>query len=684
MTPPSRVHLPRLAAVAALLALYYVMAISAASGKSLTFDEMAHLTGGYTYSAFNDYRIHPENGNWPQRLGALPAILGRAAFPPLNQPAWTGSNVYVMGDKFLYFSGNDPAALLRRARAVMALLGVALGALVYAWTRRLISPAAAWVSLLLFVFSPTFLAHGPLVTSDMSAALFFTASAWALWTVLHRVIPISMLAAAVLVAGVFLSKLSGPILIPIALLMVTVRLIDGRPLAIEWRGRRHEYAGRLRQAAVFAGVAVAIGLVVWTLIWASYGFRYSAFHAATTGKDAFLGQVKEQPGLVGSSLAIARRFHLLPEAYIYGSGLTVQYAAERAAFLNGRFSTTGWWYYFPYAFAVKTTIPAMIVGLLALAALLTRWRLASLYAGTPLFALIAVYWVFAMASNLNIGHRHLLPIYPALCILAGGAGFWIQALVERPSRSEASTGRARRQQRAKARQERSAPGLGKALGVATAALLVWHVGESLTIEPDYLAYFNQLAGGPSQGYRHLADSSLDWGQDLPSLKTWLDRAGLQRDGAEEVYLSYFGTARPESYGIKATQLPGFIDRRPPDPPLPLGGGVYCVSATVLDVISRVFYKPEYESNYQAALQNMMTFARASESDQGLAALMRQTGEPYWRQLFVQFDQMRTGRLAAFLRRRQPDAMIGYSILIYRLSDADVVQALSGPAPVDIP
>jgi hypothetical protein len=394
--------------------------------------------------------------------------------------------------------------------------------------------------------------------------------------------------------------------------------------------------------------------------------------------------VKEQPGLVGSSLAIARRFHLLPEAYIYGSGLTVQYAAERAAFLNGRFSTTGWWYYFPYAFAVKTTIPAMIVGLLALAALLTRWRLASLYAGTPLFALIAVYWVFAMASNLNIGHRHLLPIYPALCILAGGAGFWIQALVERPSRSEASTGRARRQQRAKARQERSAPGLGKALGVATAALLVWHVGESLTIEPDYLAYFNQLAGGPSQGYRHLADSSLDWGQDLPSLKTWLDRAGLQRDGAEEVYLSYFGTARPESYGIKATQLPGFIDRRPPDPPLPLGGGVYCVSATVLDVISRVFYKPEYESNYQAALQNMMTFARASESDQGLAALMRQTGEPYWRQLFVQFDQMRTGRLAAFLRRRQPDAMIGYSILIYRLSDADVVQALSGPAPVDIP
>src|SRR5689334_19530885 len=108
-------RLGRGAAVAALLALYYVMAISAASQKSMTFDEMAHLTGGYTYWAFNDYRLHPENGNWPQRLAALPAVLSGARFPPLDQPAWTTSNVYVMGDKFLYFSGSDADTLLGRS-----------------------------------------------------------------------------------------------------------------------------------------------------------------------------------------------------------------------------------------------------------------------------------------------------------------------------------------------------------------------------------------------------------------------------------------------------------------------------------------------------------------------------------------------------------------------------------------
>jgi hypothetical protein len=376
-------------------------------------------------------------------------------------------------------------------------------------------------------------------------------------------------------------------------------------------------------------------------------------------------------------LSFARRFHLLPEAYIYGAGITAQFASERAAFLNGQFSTTGWWWYFPYAFLVKTTLPGLLVGVLALAAFVARRRIRDVYAATPLLALIAVYWAFALTTNLNIGQRHLLPTYPALCILAGGAALWITPLLERQRKVEAVTDARRRKPRAGTAAPRSASTAARAAGLAAIVLLLWHAAESLVIRPHYLAYFNQLAGGPAEGYKHLADSSLDWGQDLPALKEWLDREGLQAPGASPVYLSYFGTARPEYYGIQATLLPGFIDRRPPLPPAPLRGGVYCISATVLDVIGTMFYKPEYESNYRAGLQNLGVHAAASGNPEAMAALMRQTGEDYWRQLFVQTDQLRTGRLTAFLRRRQPDAMVGYSILIYRLTDADVAQALTG-------
>ena len=682
----------RAAAVAALLGLHYLMAVSAASQKSMTFDEMAHLTAGYTYWAFNDYRLHPENGNWPQRLGALPAVIGGASFPRRDQPAWTTSNVYALGDQYLYDSGNDAQTLLRNARAVMALLGVATGALIFGWASRLVSPLGAWVSLLLFVFSPTMLAHDPLVTSDIAAAFFFMAATGAIWAALHRVTPMTVLGAGLLAAGCLLSKISGPILVPIALVLLAVRLIGARPLAIGLRRTIVEYSGRTKQLVVLLGVLAVIALIAWTFLWASYGFRYTAFAVTPTGKEAFLGQVKDQPGVVGGVLSLAEQFHLLPQAYIYASRLTVQFASVRAAFLNGHFATTGWWWYFPYAFVVKTTIPAMIVGLLALAGLVTRWRDAhaagtsveraktSLYAGTPLLALVGVYWVFAITSKLNIGHRHLLPIYPALCILAGAAAFWLQSLVGRTPVDETQSRTARPARRARGHVRRTASIWPRAAGIATVALLAWHVTESVAVRPDYLAYFNELVGGPANGYLHLADSSLDWGQDLPALKRWLDREGLQRPGAGLVYLSYFGTSRPEYYGIQATPLAGFMDRRPPQAPVPLGGGVYCVSATMLDVIGNVFYAPEYEKNYQAALSDLTSLARASESEQEWSALMQRTGDQYWQQLFVQFDRLRAGRLMAYLRRRQPDAMVGYSILIYRLTDTDVAVALTGPAP----
>ena len=334
----------------------------------------------------------------------------------------------------------------------------------------------------------------------------------------------------------------------------------------------------------------------------------------------------------------------------------------------------------------------MIVGLLAMAALVVRWKTAAVAepggrARGPASTQArrcsrssASTGLFALTSNLNIGHRHLLPIYPALCILAGGAAFWIQPLFERTRMRSSQTGRERAQERPRRQSQGRRSGWltdARCGDDGAAGVARGRVGDHQAELPGVL----QPTGG-----RTLAGLQAP-GRQLAGLGTGPAGAQAvarwarvsQRAGGSNVYLSYFGTARPEYYGIQATLLAGFIDRRPPQPPVPLGGGVYCISATVLDVIGRMFYKPEYESNYQAALKNMTVFARASENEQAMSALMQQTGEHYWRQLFVQFDQLRTGRLVAFLRR-EPDAMVGYSILIYRLTDADVAQALNGRPP----
>ena len=253
-----------------------------ASQKSMTFDEMAHLTGGYTYWAFDDYRLHPENGNWPQRLGALPAVLGGAVVPPARSARLDDvERLCRSATSSCTSAATMPTPCSRRGRAVMALLGVALGALVYAWARRLVSPAGAWVSLLLFVFSPTFLAHGPLVTSDMAAALFFTAAVGAMWTVAAPGDTATVARRRGALAG-----------------RVSVEAVGADPGA----GRDRDAGGPGRSAAGLSssrsGVApsstqvarvswpsssaslVVFGLVTWALIWASYGFRYTAFPAA--------------------------------------------------------------------------------------------------------------------------------------------------------------------------------------------------------------------------------------------------------------------------------------------------------------------------------------------------------------------------------------------------------------------
>ena len=164
----------------------------------------------------------------------------------------------------------------------------------------------------------------------------------------------------------------------------------------------------------------------------------------------------------------------------------------------------------------------------------------------PYGFLLIVYWATAINTKLNIGHRHILPTYPAMFILFGAASHWF-------------------------RQH------GRLRWIMSSAVLLCVfllVGECFATYPHYLAYFNWVAGGPANGYKHLVDSSLDWGQDLPGLKRWLKEHDLDAPGKVPVYLAYFGKAEPAHYQIHARDLCS----TEPHSPVRLTGGVYCISA----------------------------------------------------------------------------------------------------------
>jgi hypothetical protein len=334
-------------------------------------------------------------------------------------------------------------------------------------------------------------------------------------------------------------------------------------------------------------------------------------------------------------------------------------AGGHRAFFMGQLSTEGWWYYFPVLFLIKTPLSLLI---LLVVAVVTAWRMrrrASSQRGLPplferksgglgwspvMVVFPALYFAVSMVSRIDIGYRHILPVVPYVVM---GAASVFRPLPKAPVSTDAAK---REEGLHRATQLGYYPlplwlkgGLRPLLGgsafsglrangcgwwrmVVLAGLIVWAIVSSLWVHPYYLAYFNALVGGPDQGYRYVVDSNLDWGQDLKRLKGYLDERGIER-----VKLSYFGSAKPEEYGIEYDLLPMPPPSSPSDfSPFNPEPGVYAISA----------------SNLQGAL--------LEEPDV--------------------FD---------WFRRRQPTDKVGYSIFIYEVAgrfEGRWAAVCYGPAP----
>jgi len=629
------------AAAALLLALHWWLGVTGWFSKTVTSDETAHLVSGYAYWKFDDYRFQPENGNLPQRWGALPLLALEPRLEPAEDPpTWSLSNVWGVGQRFFFESGNETDFLLASARGTMALWSVAVGALVFAWSRRLWGDLAGLFSLGLHAFSATALAHGPLVTSDMCAAFFLLAAPGAFWRFLERPGAGRLAASLALTGFATVAKFSFVVLPPIYALLILAQAC-----------RRRGLPGAGRWWAILAGATLAHVVAAWAIIWASFGFRHSGFAAGLPpGWKYYIPWSELLPagGWKRWVLVALKDGRLLPEAYVHGFAYVLHAAENRGAFLAGHYSQTGWWWFFPYAFLVKTPVAELAaLGLAGLVALrrgldVARGGLAPLEAGlrrfAPLLALLAVFGLVSVTSNLNIGHRHLLPIYPPLFILAG--------VLVRPAATRAWK------------------------GVALVVLLAAAV-DSARIRPNYLAHFNLTVGGSDEGWRHLVDSSLDWGQDLPGLKRWLD---ANRRPGEKVYLSYFGMGDARYEGIAAEPLAPYYQHYRKRYYRELEPGLFCLSATMLQDP----YSPwagewgvRHETAYRMFLRAMREQLAAGR-DPAIAEFGEGESNPLWN-----LDRLRFARLCLYLRRRPADAIVESSILVFRLDAAEVRTVVDG-------
>jgi len=289
----------------------------------------------------------------------------------------------------------------------------------------------------------------------------------------------------------------------------------GVPLLLLWLLGARTIPLRQRLAMAAAALVAAGGT-----LWAVYGF--------------------EVGHLPGFPLPLPAVTHLR----IYLS-LQEHYRLGHPAFLLGQNREHGWWYYFPLAFVLKTPLPTLL--LLALAGARSQVARRTTASSCPTLHLLLfplLYAAAALFSTVDIGYRHLLPILPFLFVFAS-------RLASSPRSPSLLT--------------RVLPPL----------LLLWLAVSTLSISPNYLAFFNELAGGAAGGYRYLVDSNLDWGQNLWQLRAWMEENGVER-----VYYAHYSPAEPQVYGIEADFLPP-DPRAVPFAPWHPAAGTYAIGATVL-------------------------------------------------------------------------------------------------------
>jgi hypothetical protein len=451
-------------------------------------------------------------------IGALPLLPLDLKVPTVGHGFFKGE-AYFGGRELLFHNGPadggryNAGTLIFRARLFASIFSLLAAVLVFLGTTEMFSLTAGLIALTLFCFEPNLVAHGAYVTTDMAASCTIFATIYAFWRWV-KVPSTGRLLTTGLVAGFALAaKHSTILLAPMLLLLAAVVLYSGRRRDLASSSPPITLARMITALAVITGVAVVV-------LWAFYGFRFSARPAGLALSPSLAEYVKPLVPREAHGILFLAHWHLLPESYLYGLADVRLVANEMPSFLLGRVYAHGTWMYFPIDFLIKSTLSMLALLALTLVAIARRWRRPSLELAFVLIPPI-VYMLVSMGSHLNIGARHILPVFLFCCVIAGAG---TAALLRH----------------------------GERWTLAVIALLIFHIATTVHASPNYISYANEAWGGPTQTYRYLSDSNTDWAQQLIAVS-----AELRARNIQHCYIAYFATPfiLPADYGIPCELIP---------------------------------------------------------------------------------------------------------------------------------
>lgn len=593
------------AAAGVLLVMMFGLGVSAMAGDSATVDEVAHISAAYSYLHYGDYRLNPEHPPLAKDLAGLPLQFLDLKFPE-NEAAWTTevNGQWESGRSFIYHIGNDAQDILFWARLPILLLAVSFGMVLYRFVMNRWGKAVALMTLLFYALSPNIIAHAHYVTTDLGASVFIFLALMGYLKFIEQPNRWNLFLLSLALAGAQLVKFNSTMLYPI-LLLVTIGVVMAWKRPQSWIARSRVYIGGLVAASALS--------VIW--IWLYY-IPHVVYMPTDVQERLISGSLHGSTAGIANDLIAFSHYPVLKPLVQYLLGLAMVYGRVTGGsitYFNGQVSNQSFQWYFPELFIIKTQVAFLILCLIALSLMLIRIYRRGLFRepGTtireqlPLYTLgffAFCYFAISVAGNLNLGIRHILPIYVPLFILVAVATVSLARRLAHTRWHAVSTG-------------------------ALATLLAWYAVATFWIHPFHTAYFNELIGGPANADKYVADSAVDWGQDLVRLKRYMD----DHPEIDQLALDYFGGGEPRYY---------FCERAYD------GQGRLIASADGYDCTESIheLWRSDYARYTGQYIAVSETFL---ENDRWYSAQRGDEGYEY-------------------LRNLQPIAKIGYSIYLFKL------------------
>lgn len=529
----SQRHIP-IVLVTLLLVSMFMLEATTAWQESQTIDEAVHLSAGLSYLKTGDFRMNPEHPPLIKELAALPLLFTNIHLPT-ESSTWQQWNQYQFGSEFLFQNHLSARTILFLGRLAIMLLSILLGWWIFRTSRELFGPWGGVLSVALYAFDPGFIAHGHYVTTDLGFTAFAFLSAVRLKKLLDAPTRRNALLFAVALWLAAMSKFA--IIAYVATLVIIL-------FVLKLREPRHVALSIKRNLKILFVTIPIVALITW----AFYGFDirrrmddprvkqlyeqrvdYLQKNDVKTG-SALVRFVMTKVGDKGTSIGawIDRTSTIAVPGYAFFRGAIAVVGHSiggQESYLHGEFRDTGWWYYFPAAILIKTPLPTL-GALLSINIVAVVWIFRQKKPGSSWFnvfratnrtillltSIPVVYLLISMGSHLNLGWRHIMPIYPFIFVLAGSLAS------ERVIHSV------------------------RIRVVVLGLMFFGMVATQVASYPNEIGYFNSFAGGSKNGPAWLIDSNLDWGQDLPKLSSWMKQRGLTA-----LPFVYYGWAKVDDY-----------------------------------------------------------------------------------------------------------------------------------------